>query len=370
MIIGSLNIRGGANALKRRRIKALIKKGKAVIFMIQETKISSLKDNLARSFWSSLEVGYSFSNSTGMSGGLLTLWNTSKVEVVHSFKGGGFLGIKVVWKGHFYYVANVYSSCELANKRALWEELLRLKNIYIDGEWIIGGDFNAVKDRSERKGRSGAVNNMEMSLFTEFIDKSLLLDFPCKGKKFSWYSGDGKLMSRIDRFLVADNVVNRWGVNWQLIGERDISDHCPIWLEVGDLNWGPKPFRFNNQWFSHEAFIPFVKKEWLNLKLNGRGDFVLKEKLRLLKEKLRVWNREVFGRYYLEVEEGVSDLNVVDGRLEVDSEDLLVENLEKRKEATSRIWRNLIIKENMLLQKARLRWMTEGDTNSGFFIKS
>ncbi|XP_058775987.1 uncharacterized protein LOC131650289 [Vicia villosa] len=357
MIIGSLHIRGGANALKRRRVEALIKKGNADIFMIQETKITSLKDDVARSFWNFSEIGFSFSNSI--------------VEIVHSFKGEGFLGIKVAWKGHFYYVANVYSSCELVKKRASWEELLRLKDIFIDGEWIIGGDFNAVKDRRERKGRSGVVNNIEMDLFADFINKYFLVDVPCKGKKFSWYSGDGKSMSRIDRFLVANNMVNRWGVIGKLIGNRDISDHCPIWLVVDDMNWGPKPFRFNNQWFSHEAFMPFVKKEWLNLIVYGRGDFVLKEKLGLLKEKLRVWNKEVFGRYDLEVEEGVRELNIVDGRLKVDSKDLHVDNLEKRKEVTSRIWRNLRIKENMLLQKSRLRWMNEGDTNSGFFfIKS
>src|SRR4051812_6174358 len=104
-------------------------------------------------------------------------------------------------------------------------ELIRLKDIFKDGEWIIGGDFNAVKHRRERKGRSGSVNNLEMSLFADFIDKSLLLDVPCKVKKFSWYSGDGKSMSRIDRFLVADNIVSRWGVVGQVISDRDISDH-------------------------------------------------------------------------------------------------------------------------------------------------
>lgn len=47
-----------------------------------------------------------------------------------------------------------------------------------------------------------------------------------------------------------------------------------------------------------------MEKEWNNLKVEGRGDFILKEKLKFLKEKLRRWNKEVFDKIDLEVEEG------------------------------------------------------------------
>ncbi|CAI8609797.1 unnamed protein product [Vicia faba] len=82
--------------------------------------------------------------------------------------------------------------------------------MFKDGEWIIGGDFNSIKNRSERKGRVEIESNNEMKSFVEFIEESMLVDIPCKGKKFSWYSGDGKSMSRIDRFLLSDNIVNSW----------------------------------------------------------------------------------------------------------------------------------------------------------------
>lgn len=80
------------------------------------------------------------------------------------------------------------------------------------------------------------------------------------------------------------------------------------------------------------------------MRVHGRGDFVLKEKLRLLKDKLKVWNREIFGKFDLEVEEGVRDFNMANRRLEVDSKKILLENLHKRREVSSRIWRNLKIK--------------------------
>lgn len=47
----------------------------------------------------------------------------------------------------------------------------------------------------------------------------------------------------------------------------------------------------------------------------GRGDFVLKEKLRLLKERLCWWNINVLGRIDLEIEESILNLNEADGLL-------------------------------------------------------
>ncbi|CAI8593121.1 unnamed protein product [Vicia faba] len=281
MIIDSFNIRGGGNTLKRRKISSLIKKGNVEIFLIQETKISNLQDYIARSFWSNTEVGFSFTNSRGMSGNLVTLWRIGDMEVLNSFKGEGFLGVKIVWKGNLYYVVNFYSY-DVRKKICMRARLLELNDSYRDVEWIIGGDFNIIKINSERKGRGAVESRGDMKSFEEFIGEISLVDIPCKGKKFTWYSGDGKSMSRIDRFLVADNIVNRWGVVGQLIGDRDISDHCPIWLVKDDVNWGPKPFKFNNEWFSFDSFIPFVKKEWKDLNVEGKGDFVLKEKLKLL----------------------------------------------------------------------------------------
>ncbi|XP_058763718.1 uncharacterized protein LOC131637147 [Vicia villosa] len=239
-----------------------------------------MNDDFAYSFWRNADIGFSFSNSVGRSGGLITLWKKNNMEVLHSFKGEGFL------------------------------------EAFRDGEWIIGGDFNAIKNVRERKGRAGVVNKKEAELFADFIHKSALVDIPCKGKKYTWFSRDGKSMSRIDRFLLSHKVVNRWEVIGKMIDDRDISDHYPIWILTDKYNWGPKPFKFNNEWFLFDSFIPFVEKEWKSLKVEGRGDFVLKEKLRLLKDKLKRWNKDVFGKIDLDIEEGVNDINLADERLD------------------------------------------------------
>ncbi|XP_058765777.1 uncharacterized protein LOC131639291 [Vicia villosa] len=331
MIIGSLNIRGGGNALKRRRISNIIKKGEADIFLIQESKLTDLNEALARSFWCGSDIGFSFSNSEGFSGGMICLWKVGNVEVISSFKGEGFLGIKVIWKDNAYYILNVYSSCLLAKKKELWENILRLKDSFTDGEWIIGGDFNSIRAIGERRGRSERVVSNEAVFFDKFIEDSGLIDIPCKGKKYSWYSGDGRAMSRIDRFLVSNVVVNRWGLVGQFIGCRDVSDHCPVWLVKDRENWGPKPFKFNNEWFSFKSFIPFVETEWKEMVVEGRGDFVLIEKLKRLKDRLKWWNEVVFGKIDLEVEECVKEVNKGDSYLEEVGEDSFMDTLNDRR---------------------------------------
>lgn len=79
---------------------------------------------------------------------------------------------------------------------------------------------------------------------------------------------------------------------------------------------------------------------------------------------------EVFGRIDLEVEEGVKDINLGDTMLELEVDSLHSNIVNKRKEATARFWTKLRIKENMLVQRARLKWLNEGDSNSGFFSQS
>jgi hypothetical protein len=122
-----------------------------------------------------------------------------------------------------------------------------------------------------------------------------LIDSPVLGKKFTWFKPDGSARSRIDRFLLTEGVLREWKVAGQWVGDRDISDHCPVWVKCPMDNWGPKPFRFNNCWREHRDFMPFVEDCWKSFNVQGKKAFVLKEKLKLLKEQLKQWNREVFG---------------------------------------------------------------------------
>ena len=41
-----------------------------------------------------------------------------------------------------------------------------------------------------------------------------------------------------------------------------LSDHCPIMLGESGIDWGPKPFRFQNIWVEDKDLLASVRDEW------------------------------------------------------------------------------------------------------------
>lgn len=95
----------------------------------------------------------------------------------------------------------------------------------------------------------------------------------------------------------------------KVIGVMYISDHTPLWMKSNDVNWGPKPFKVINGWFENKEFVSFVEESCKKMRIEGKHAYVLKEKMKLFRNTLRTWNKEVFGWLDLKVEEAVSRIN-------------------------------------------------------------
>src|ERR1044072_2046451 len=112
-------------------------------------------------------------------------------------------------------------------------------------------------------------------------------------------------------------------------------------------------------------FPKFVNESWGELRLQGRGIFVLKEKLKLLKEKLKVWNKEIFGDLNLKRKDLIARLNELDKQVEDGGPN--DENSKQRKEVSAELWSVARFHESLLRQKFRTKWIKEGDANTKFF---
>ncbi|GAU39170.1 hypothetical protein TSUD_372700 [Trifolium subterraneum] len=101
--------------------------------------------------------------------------------------------------------------------------------------------------------------------------------------------------------------------------------------------------------------------------IKGKKAFVLKEKLKILKEKLKTWNREVFGNLDLNIDKIAKELNEI--------EDLAANGIggltfHNSKNLDKKFWEQLHHKENFLQQKSRTKWVQQGDSNTRFFHAS
>jgi hypothetical protein len=370
MIIASINIRGLGGGVKRKFVQELVRKERLDFLAIQETKLETCSDVLCSSLWGGDDCEWAFRPSAGSSGGILSIWRKSFAVLKATFVGEGFVGTCLEWgpQKKVCFVFNIYSCCDLNGKRRLWESLVLLRRQLGRGVWGVVGDFNAVLNCDERKGVNPLVTdtlNLEMIEFGDFVRDIELFDLPILGRKFTWFHPNGVSMSRIDRLLVSEDWLEQWTSPSLWVLPRSISDHCPLLLRPCGMEWGPKPFRFNNHWLLHKDFLGLVEEFWRNANITGWMAFILKEKLKGLKTCIRGWNFENYGLVDLKIKKLVDEIQLLDLRSEHTG--LSEGEVALRKTLFSNMWQLRRSKESLLSQRSRQTWLREGDSNTRFF---
>ncbi|XP_006590126.1 uncharacterized protein [Glycine max] len=192
-------------------------------------------------------------------------------------------------------------------KRILWDALKQIKQQDPDCIWCFMGDFNNIRHHSEREGISprGAEASI-INDFNEWIAELELQELPSVGEEIHM-------------------VQTKWGFKESA-------------RQAKTIDWGPKPFK---------------------------GGFALKVKIKKLKEAIKLWNREHFGDTLKKVQLIEAELNrLEDANI---TTQLTQHELMKRKTLQAELWAATQAHESLMRQKARVRWIREGDCNSRYF---
>ncbi|RVW71503.1 putative mitochondrial protein [Vitis vinifera] len=150
----------------------------------------------------------------------------------------------------------------------MWEEIGAIRGIW-DDPWCLGGDFNVILSQRERSNQGRLTSAM---------------------RRFA------QAWARLDRFLVTQNWLDHFNEVVQSRLPRPTSYHFPILLMGGGLRRGPSLFRFENMWLKADGFTDLLRGWWQGVEVRGRVSVRPVTKMKELKQKIKVWNKEVFGR--------------------------------------------------------------------------
>ena len=131
-------------------------------------------------------------------------------------------------------MVNVYVECSLKEKKSLWEDLSKCKEVSQIVMWCFCGEFNTIRSRVERHGANKGDFTSEIKGFNEFIQSNLLLELPIVGKKFTWFKSNGTTKIRINIVLVIEKWLHCWPICKQYVIRREVSNHCALMIKCLD----------------------------------------------------------------------------------------------------------------------------------------
>ena len=251
--------------------------------------------------------------------------------------------------GFMWTFTGVYGPTMRRDRECLWNELGGIYGLW-NGPWCVVGDFNVILSPEERS-RGGSLNS-DMRRFSDVIENLQLKDLPLIVSPFTWSGGvNNQFFSRIDRFLVNEEWDYRFSGSRQYVLLRPVSDHFPILLEGGGLRRGPSPFRFEHMWLKVEGFKELLKAWWERDSFNGSASFILAEKLKVVKSKLKEWNRDVFGRVEYRKNLALDQLQFWDAKEKTNK--LSLEEMDARREARKEYKKWVLLEEMTCRQKSK-----------------
>nr|GEU98560.1 RNA-directed DNA polymerase, eukaryota, reverse transcriptase zinc-binding domain protein [Tanacetum cinerariifolium] len=212
-----------------------------------------------------------------------------------------------------------------------------------------------------------------MAIVVRFVDrnrksKAGVGDISLGGYSFTWAHKSASKMSKLDRFLIFEGLMELFPYLTGLCLDRHLSDHRPIIMFETKLDYGPIPFRMFRFWFKLKGFNNFVKDTWNSLQMTDSNTLIrMKKKLQLLKYTIKDWvmkSKKTRNEPKFTIKSKLHEVDKVLDRGGGDDEVIQYRtSLMKDLDA--------IISDEALdfSQKAKIRRSIEGDENSKYYYR-
>ena len=160
----SWNVRGVNDLDKRKVIKNFLRRFRADLVCLQATKVQEMNSALVRSLGVGRRLNWKVLDADGSVGGILLLWDNSRISMVDSMVGCFFVSclFRMVENGFQWVFSGVYGPVENRLRESFWEELGSIKGSW-DVPLCVGGDFNEILFPNERFRRGRFSNSIQMS---------------------------------------------------------------------------------------------------------------------------------------------------------------------------------------------------------------
>ncbi|KAJ9536236.1 hypothetical protein OSB04_un000585 [Centaurea solstitialis] len=362
------NIRGLNSPIKQRQVKDLLKEYDISCCAIIETHVhaNSLSEICSKTFgnwhWCSNHLVCDHGTR------IILAWDMRRVDVVTMEIHAQFIHCQIRLHGNLepFFVSCIYGENRTVSRRGLWSGLRKFKVLLRDSPWLIMGDFNTMLFPHDGLGGSSR-RSSDMSEFAECLMDIDVYDVHYTGVQYTWCqkpSEDGGIKRKLDRVMANNEFTTRFSdVTVQFL-PRGLSDHsAAITSFMGGLRQFVVPFKFDNFLTNDHRFYDIVASGW---KVHVDGTFMHRVlcKLKALKTPIRKLRSSFHNltkmtaslKHELEVAQLASDLDPTNGSLQ---EDVCV-----LRHAFLKACYN---EEQAIKQRAKIRWLLEGDSNTKFF---
>ena len=244
---GSLNVRGLKDIVKRKALFLFCKGQRSQCLFLQETHSADVDATFWTNQWGDRIL---FSHGSNRSGGVAICFNTCPGEIItHRADGDGhWLTVVLKIESLFLIITNIYGYNNDGQNKKLLENITNvisdLKVMYPTDYVVVGGDWNMTPDEwvdrmPPRLGKPQC-NDTVKSFMTDNNLTDIWRRLNPDVKSYSWFKPNGENKSRIDYWLVSDDILRY--ASYTKISKAPLSDHCFI-----DLVLEPKMKEVRNK---------------------------------------------------------------------------------------------------------------------------